>query len=245
MGRIEYKYLLSDRLLEKLHKLFIPYMIHDKYSAQRPDQEYTVRSIYFDTSRFSFYHEKISGIEKRKKIRIRGYNNYFKDALVFLEIKRKMGPSISKNRASIYYKNLSDLLETGEIMTNIFPHPGLKTSYENTKKHLFYIYNLNLKPVIKVIYEREAFFFKFDQKWRITIDKNLRSSLTVNPECLFDENVTVPNLKRYSILEIKGMGDIPSIIRRIVAKLELRLQALSKYTICLDSHSCYEKYLYR
>jgi len=245
MSRIEYKYLVPVKLLSKLYKYLSPYMVLDKYSEKRPKHEYTVRSIYFDTARLNFYHEKVSGIKKRKKIRIRGYNENKKNAVVFLEIKRKNGPTISKERAGVYYDDLSALLETGDTNKYIIPFPGITKSIDNARKFLFHLHDLSLKPILKIIYEREAYYFKFNKDWRITFDKNLRSSLSINPESLFEENKTVASLNKYFILEIKGSGEIPYSIRNAIARLELRLQALSKYTICIDSHTVYEKYLNR
>ena len=150
MSRIEYKYLVPIKLLSKLYKYLSPYMVLDKYSALRPKHEYTVRSIYFDTARLNFYHEKISGIKKRKKIRIRGYNENKKNAVVFLEIKRKNGPTISKERAGVYYDDLSTLLETGNTKNFIIPFPGITRSIDNARKFLFHLHDLSLKPILLI-----------------------------------------------------------------------------------------------
>ena len=245
MSRIEYKYLVPIGSVSKILNLLSPYLILDKYSAMMPNNEYTVRSIYFDTSELNFYHEKISGIKKRKKIRIRGYNKYQQDACIFLEIKRKNGPTIIKNRAAVNYSNLQNILESGDVSSYVISFPKITKSIENARKFLFHIHNSSLKPIVKNIYEREAYFHKFDKDWRVTIDKNLRSSLALNPQCLYEDNKTIPSLTNYSILEIKGSGDMPYVFRNTIANLGFSLRALSKYTICIESHTIYEKYLYR
>lgn len=245
MNRIEYKYLVPNKSVSNVLNHLLPYLILDKYSAQMPNNEYTVRSIYFDTLHLNFYHEKISGIKKRKKLRIRGYNKYEDDSVVFLEIKNKNGPTIFKNRAGVNYSDLQDLLGLGDVNRYVIAFPKITKSIENARKFLYNLHNLSLKPIIKIIYEREAYYYKFDNGWRLTFDKRLRSTLNVNPKYLYEDIKTISSLTNHTILEIKGSGNMPNIFRNAIANFGISLQSLSKYTICIESHTSYEKYLYR
>ena len=69
--RQEKKYFMTvadmDRLSAKLSKV----MIQDAHNGS---QGYSIRSLYFDTLYDSDYHEKLDGIELRRKIRLRIYD---------------------------------------------------------------------------------------------------------------------------------------------------------------------------
>ncbi len=48
-----------------------------------------------------------------------------------------------------------------------------------------------------------------------------------------------------SILEIKSRGGFPLWLQQLIGRAGLHLQALSKYTICMESHTRYEHQLQR
>jgi hypothetical protein len=236
MGRIEYKYLVPKKILPDIRKYCEPYLELDNYAASREENEYLVRSLYYDTAKYDFYYEKIEGLRKRKKVRIRGYNEFSENANVFLEIKRKNGPTISKTRSAVLYKNIPILLETGDIKTYISEFNNNVGVLENARRFLFHVKNLALNPVILINYDREAFFYKFNRDLRITFDKNLRSKINSSENSIFDNDGFVSVLNDSFILEIKTTLNFPGWLNYLIANYELRQQALSKYTICLDSH---------
>ena len=69
--RLEYKYLVPNERLAELRSEFLPFFEVDGYAQQN---EYTVRSVYYDTVDFDNYYEKMNAIKVRKKLRIRGYD---------------------------------------------------------------------------------------------------------------------------------------------------------------------------
>lgn len=236
MARLEYKYLVPKTLLPDLRGMILPHVEMDSYSAIRPGNEYTVRSLYLDTSRLHFYHEKLAGLKERKKLRIRGYNEYGPTAPVFLEIKRKIGMAIIKQRATLPYQNLLPLFETGEVEKYIPALPEHDEARDNARRFLFYFHSQALRPSISVIYEREAFFFKFDRRLRITFDKNLRVQNNVALNSLFQEIQLRYALPSHFILEIKTNSGIPTWLRLVLSRLDLNQEALSKYVICTDAY---------
>ncbi|MCK5838303.1 MAG: VTC domain-containing protein, partial [Bacteroidales bacterium] len=123
--RLELKYLAPVHLLDQIRSDVLIYTDYDKHVLARPDKQYTVRSIYYDTMRLEYYYEKIAGIKRRKKIRIRGYNDPDLNpnciTEVFLEIKRKNNNFISKNRSRVLYCDLENLLTNGDIDRYILP----------------------------------------------------------------------------------------------------------------------------
>ena len=245
MARIEYKYLLSKRQIPEIIRALSPHVRYDYYSDIMEDKKYTVRSIYLDTTALDFYQEKLSGIKRRKKVRIRGYNDETANSKVFLEIKRKNGPTIKKSRATVEFKNLQNLLTDGDIKKYVVSSNGSAPPYQAANHFFYYLQKMSLIPAIKVIYEREAFFYKFNKNLRITLDSNLRSSLDVSIKNLhFEENLTYA-MPEKAILEIKFETEIPLWLQNILTQFKLSHQAISKYTNCLDTHSKYERQLQR
>jgi SPX domain protein involved in polyphosphate accumulation len=245
MGRVEYKYLLPVQKIEDFRREIAPFVELDQYSARHVDKNYTVRSIYFDTALLDFYQDKIIGLKRRKKIRIRGYNHPLDPVTIFLEIKQKNGSSIVKYRAPVLHKNLSFILHSQDVDQYVLENNDLNKNREHAQRFLAEVSRLNLTPVLKVIYEREAYYDKFNHQVRITIDSNLRSSSTVGVENIFQEENPVYSLINQSILEVKVYGEIPSWLRQAVGRFNLQLQALSKYTICLEDTSNYQHRLQR
>jgi SPX domain protein involved in polyphosphate accumulation len=245
MSRIEYKYRLNKKQLDNLKADLAPHVIHDDYSGKMPEKKYTVKSIYLDTSALDFYQEKLSGIKRRKKVRIRGYNQASEDAIIFLEVKRKNGPTINKSRAAVKHKNLPDLMSEGDIKKYVFGTQQGSQQYRSANYFFYYVQKLSLIPAIKVMYEREAFYYKFNEKLRITIDTNLRSSLNVSFKKLHNEENVMYAMPGSAILEIKFETEIPVWLQNILTKYNLSSQALSKYTHSLESHSKYERQLQR
>lgn len=245
ISRIECKYLISNQMIPELRKLLLPHMILDKYSERHPDKQYTVRSIYFDTRRLDYYHDKLAGLRRRKKLRIRGYDELTNDSLVFLEIKRKNGPTINKSRAPINFSDHINFIREGNPNKYREIFDSVDNGYQDAKNFLYHLYTANLVPTIKIIYEREALFYRFHHNLRLTIDKNLRSSLIVDSERLFEEENIRYGLPSKAIFEVKVYGEIPVWLQHIIAGFKLQQEALSKYTISIDSHSPFEQHLER
>jgi hypothetical protein len=245
MDRIEYKYLMRKEDTPRLRSLLKPCTVLDKFSEIMPNKEYTVRSIYLDSASFEYYHEKISGIRLRRKLRIRGYNEQTPDSYVFLEIKRKNGPAIYKHRAKVSFQNLPALMCTGNVDAYVSANGTSSKTREDAQRFFYQIYKRNLRPVVLINYEREAFFYKFDEGWRVTIDKNLRSTRNFTLEGLYKELNIIRMMPHHYILEIKGTGVMPHCFREIAGILKVKLMAISKYTNSIDAHNNKFGHFYR
>ena len=245
MARLENKYLVSNKQIPDLEQTLSPYVRYDRFSEIMDQKRYTVRSIYLDTSALDFYQEKLSGIKKRKKVRIRGYNQKSDNSFIFLEVKKKNGPTIKKLRAAVKYNDLPRLIAEGDIEKYVISANGSAPHYNDANSFFYYLQTLSLIPAIKVIYERKAFYYEFNDKLRITIDSNLRSSLDVSLKNLHNEENLTYAIPGKAILEVKFESEIPVWLQNILIKFNLSQQALSKYTNCLDTHSKYERQLQR
>ncbi len=234
--KYEYKYKVSYSKLSELRERISPFTISDSNMDFGGENGYTVRSIYFDTPKYDFYQEKKEGLRIRKKIRIRGYNHYDQKNIIFLEIKRKNEKKIYKNRAAIHYNDLQNFLITCDSEKYIIPDHNVELAIENSQQFLFHIHRNSLLPAVLVIYEREAFFGKFDRSLRITLDKNIRGTIFPDIYKLYEEkNIKYP-IPNYFILEVKFYHIFPSWMSTVIESMNLGLQPFSKYTNCIDAN---------
>lgn len=236
--RLEYKFLIANKNFDLLQKKLTPFIVPDNY--HNTDNKYTVRSIYFDTSSLKFYHDKIDGISIRKKVRVRGYNSVNENSVIFLEIKRKHENFTDKDRSALMYHDLDDLLRTKDIEGYVLTENGYADSQEDAMKFLNQIYQKSLRPIILVVYDREAFYSKFDSRLRITLDMNLRYFMFPSLNKLYSDKDLVPTLTKHFILEVKFSKGFPSWLQSIIREMGLNRQALSKYTICLNQERMYD-----
>jgi hypothetical protein len=234
--RYEYKYYVPNIHFRKLKEVILPFLETDSF-AVKTGGEYTVRSIYFDTPDFDLYHTKLEGFKHRYKVRLRGYNNGDEDSLVFMEIKRKYEHPILKNRASATFGDVMNMFRGMPVEKVMEGKPAHMT--DNARRFFYQIYSHRMKPVVNVIYEREPYHSKFedpDNNFRLTIDKNLRSSPYPDVADLFVDKRIQYALHNHFILEIKFNHYMPIWTKPLVAHMNLKRESASKYCICIDSH---------
>ena len=188
------------------------------------NNEYAIRSLYFDTIFNSAVADKVEGVKNRDKYRIRIYN--MSDRLIRMECKTKVGNLISKRSLKIP-KTLAEQLIAGDSTGLEATRSGLlRDLYREMTIHL-------LKPVVIVDYVREAYLHQAEEV-RITFDKQLRTGL--NSKDLF--NPYIPTLCPFDeecyILEIKYNRVMPPYIRNLICTYVKSAQnsAISKYVWC-------------
>lgn len=188
------------------------------------NNEYHIRSLYFDTIFNDAYFDKIDGVQNRNKYRIRIYN--LSDALIKLECKTKVGSLISKRSLTIP-RDLCEQLMAGDPT-------GLEQTRSGLLGDMYREMTCGLmRPVVIVDYVREAYVHPAEEV-RITFDKQLRTGLgsidlfnpyvpTVSP---FDNNEI--------ILEVKFNRVMPPYIRDLLCTYcpNALQSAISKYTWC-------------
>ncbi len=237
--RREYKYLIPQKDIDELRRRILPFVTLDNFAAE--GSQYTVRSIYFDTSKLKYYNEKIEGVKIRKKLRVRGYNELGDESIVFLEIKRKYENHINKNRSALKYYNLDDLLSTSDLESYCLTENGFQNSVADGERFLHHIHKHSLKPIVLIVYEREAYFSKFDSSLRLTFDKNLRYILFPSLDELYSEEDMSFAMPKYFIFEVKFSAGFPGWLQAIIRDLSISRMALSKYTICLDHEKVFNR----
>lgn len=189
------------------------------------NNQYHIRSLYFDTFGDAALYDKISGAPNRDKYRIRIYN--FSDAMIRLECKSKFRDLISK-RSTRISRDLAEQLISADPTGLDNTASGLVSDvFREMRVHL-------LHPVVIVDYLREAWLHPAEEV-RVTFDMQLRSGL--NSIDLFNPRVpTVPPFDHEEIiLEVKYNQVLPPYIADILS-FALRdgaaRSAISKYVYC-------------
>ena len=218
--RHELKYHITPAELTVLRGVLAPVMQLDPNGNE--NNEYHIRSLYFDTINDDALEEKIAGVGNRKKYRIRIYN--FSDKVIKLECKSKYGDLISKQSVSIPRELAEQLIAGDPDGLQRMRHPLFHDVYREMRTRL-------LRPAVIVDYVREAYIHQAEEV-RITFDKQVRTGLysvdMFNPQIptypVFDDPV--------EILEVKFDEFLPSYLQAILSGVTAQRSAVSKYTWC-------------
>lgn len=195
-------------------------------AVARPDEHardgrYLIRSLYFDTPSDRALREKLDGVNRREKFRLRYYNGDL--SLIHLEKKSKWNGLGTKEQAEVSAAEVRALL-AGDL--DWMARGGRTLVWELFQK----MHTQLLRPRTIVDYTREPFVYS-PGNVRVTIDTDIRTGLRstdfLNPDCL-----TIPAGDAPAILEVKWDEYLPEIIRAAVQLPGRRAAAFSKYAAC-------------
>lgn len=232
--RLEYKHVVPVSRLDELRRALRPWMELDRFSSGRPGNQYTVRSIYYDTRRLACYEEKVEGYRTKRKLRIRGYNEPDPDGTVFLEIKRKNEDYIDKSRAPLRWRDMEAVFAGYGPVENAFPFRPGSPGDVAAKRFLYHYNRRRMLPAVLVTYEREAFFGRFDSTLRITFDKNVRSRLYPSLASLYEDRGSVFLTPGHFVFEVKFHRGLPRWLPALVTRLGISRSAFSKFALGID-----------
>ena len=185
------------------------------------DGKYFIRSLYFDNLSDKALREKIDGVDRREKFRIRYYNN--DPSLIKLEKKSKVNGLETKYSAPLTTAEAQRLAGGDFEFLRESPQPLLQEFYCKIR-------NQGLRPRTIVDYTREPFIYE-PGNVRVTFDYDIRTGLSctdfLNPNC-----VTIPAGDPIVIMEVKWDEFLPSIIKSAVQMPGRRVTAFSKEAQC-------------
>lgn len=236
--RFELKYLVSAREMAAVRALVAPFTEPDPFSVGCPDGLYTVRSIYFDTPDLRFYYEKDAGTSIRKKLRLRTYNRYCREAVGFYEIKRKYGTTIFKERVGMPFDRARALLclkPEERLAVESLDGLDLSAAGRATLERFFFLTQvLRLSPSVLIVYDREAYVGIDNPRVRITFDCDVRSLPRPGIEEIFTDIGLRRMANRRQILEVKFNGSMPAWLRPVTRMLDRSHGPFSKYCCGID-----------
>lgn len=216
--RHEIKYEISYGDMLELKSRLSAVLSPDKNSE---NGKYFIRSLYLDTPYDKALKEKINGVNKREKFRLRCYNR--NSDFIRLEKKSKTNSLCLKQSEIITQQEVKALLN------------GNFCVLKNTEKPLFSelyfkVATQGLKPKVIVDYTREAFTFPVGNV-RVTLDYDIKTALYCTDFFDFDCPV-VPAVPSPIILEVKWDELLPDIVRDAVRLKACRNGSFSKYAAC-------------
>ncbi len=185
------------------------------------DGRYFIRSLYFDTPADTALREKIDGVNKREKFRIRFYN--FDSSVIHLEKKSKISGLCNKISTDITKDEALKIIN-GDIV-------WMKESEDELIRELHHKMTVQqLKPKTIVDYWREPFVYTAGNV-RVTIDYDIRTGLSLTD--FFSKDCPTVSLPDNPIvLEVKWDEFLPEIIKKAIQLGNRRSSAFSKYATC-------------
>ncbi len=182
---------------------------------------YQIRSLYFDNIYDKALREKIDGVNRREKFRMRFYND--DTSFIRLEKKSKINSLCNKVSTRISDEQVSRIIN-GE-------YEWMARSQDNLILELYSkIKGQLLKPQTIVEYTREPFIMRAGNV-RVTIDRNIRTSI-LNTDFLNSQAPLITAGEKHMILEVKYDNFLPEVVRKIVNLGDLNTSAFSKYGVC-------------
>lgn len=178
---------------------------------------YRIRSLYFDTDSNKALREKLDGLSRREKYRIRFYNDNVEELRLEKKIKtanlgHKRYANLSKAEVDSIIAGETEFLQgRDELLSEFY----IKLKYDG------------FKPKTIVEYDRIPFVYG-PGNVRVTLDYNIKSGM-------WQENLTdleAPLLKVPNdpvILEVKYDNFLPDVVAKLVATEGRNIMSFSKY----------------
>lgn len=189
--------------------------------AHAVDGRYRIRSLYFDTPEDRALREKLDGVSRREKFRIRYYNG---DAgFIQLEKKCKRGGLGWKEQTQLTERQARDIAAGRFHAVDPGGDALLGELCRKARTE-----RLRAKTIVD--YTREPFVYG-PGNVRVTLDEDIRTGLLcvdfLDPGC-----VTVPAPDARPLMEVKWDAFLPDIIRDAVQLPGRQVGAFSKYAAC-------------
>lgn len=182
--------------------------------------KYFIRSLYFDNLADKVLMEKVNGVSRREKFRIRYYNG--DTSVIHLEKKSKFDHLGNKQSAPLTAEQAQRIVDGDTAWMLDSEHALIRELYSKMTTQ-------GIAPKTIVDYTREPFIFPAGNV-RVTLDYDIRSGMRCT-DFLRTDCITVP-VSDSIILEVKWDGFLPDIIRDAVALSDRREGAFSKYAAC-------------
>lgn len=219
--RHELKYLINYGDAELIRQRLKTVLKTDTHAG---GGSYSIRSLYFDDYWNTAYTDKLNGVDRRRKYRIRLYN--LQADYIRLECKIKEGGYIAKLQAPLTAEEVKKLLDGDYTFLLTHPYPLCRQFYYE------YVTRV-MRPKVYVDYEREPYVME-EGDVRITFDSDVRGAYPA-----FD--ITEGDIPFHYVLdagklimEVKFTAFLPNAVKELLPARALEQSAVSKYTLCCE-----------
>lgn len=196
--------------------------------------EYMIRSLYFDTPADKALREKLDGVSRREKFRIRYYNG--DTSVIHLEKKSKWNGLGSKESAPLSRAEALSIAEGEWTWMKDADRPLVRELYRKMRDQL-------MRPKTIVDYTREPYIYA-PGNVRVTFDFDVRTGLSctdfLNPDC-----TTIPAWESSAgafsdgeayaapvLMEVKWDAFLPDVIKDAIRTPGRHAESFSKYARC-------------
>ena len=214
-GRHEAKYALDSETFAAFHKEIQRYLELDHHN--KDGERYKIYNLYADTKDNNVIRKSLAKPKYKEKIRIRSYNEFNKDDIVFVEVKKKYNKFVNKRRTKMKFDQAVNFVEQG-IVPPLQPYMN-----EQVIKELKYSIDRDqLYLKLYLTYERIAYFSIEQKDLRITFDTNIIAKREgEKPVSLLKDGIW--------LMEIKAEKAFPFWLVKLLAKHKIYKQSFSKY----------------
>ena len=234
LARHEAKYLVPMKQVPEIREYLKPFCSPDKNCRLYPDG-YTATTLQLDTPTLAFHAAKPDRAVNRFKLRVRTYGTDGK-CPVFLEVKRKIGESVVKSRASIPPALWGeDLIKSTRVRCDFRSDKESAAFYE----FLRLTRETGARPTVRIRYKRASFFGLSDSYSRVTFDSQLQYQRADDWSVLGDPvwrsmDASSSQNKRFPyssvILELKALHEPPLWMMDLVEQFGLLRSGNCKYS---------------
>lgn len=211
--RYELKYILEEQQYIELVKLVNRYMVDDEYHLS------SIYNIYYDTNTYLLIRNSLDKPVYKEKVRVRSYSPVNKNGQVFAELKKKFEDVVYKRRIETDWKTAES------VMCQKQEFKDTQIGKEVTEAVRFYG---NLRPVMFLGYEREAYAGVNDPQFRVTFDRNIvyRTDNIYLIRSTEDRKLIKDGMV---LMEVKSTGSIPLWMAHFLDKNRIYRTSFSKY----------------
>ena len=199
-------------LSRRLEKLFP----HDPHAG--PEGSYQVVSLYYDDPYDTALRQKLDGVDRREKFRLRYYGE--EPAFFKLEKKYKVKGLCGKGSCRLSREEGERLLRRDFAFLLEKEEPLAREFYAKLRR--------GLAPKTVVRYTREAFLYA-PGNVRVTLDGDIRAGA---PERFLIPQKLLPALGGLAVVEVKYDAFLPEIVKLAVQVPNRQGTACSKYALC-------------
>ncbi len=211
--RVELKYLVTRPQQQTILNAMAPYMVPDEYGHS------SIRNIYFDTPDFRLIRRSLEKPVYKEKVRMRSYGRAHDNTPVFVELKKKYRSVVYKRRLLLPQE------EAFACLNRAHPWPDTQIGRELSYTVDFYRV---LRPAVFLSYERDAFYCREDDSFRVTFDSDILYRQT---DLHLNTSVSgIPILPPgFVLMELKVAGGLPLWMVHTLSSLHVYRVSYSKY----------------
>ena len=234
--RYELKYLLTKEQKSRILQAMEPYMDLDQYGRT------IIRNLYFDTDNYRLIRHSIEKPAYKEKLRIRCYGTPSESKPVFVELKKKYKHVVYKRRVA---------LPEADAIRWLCTDAGCTIDSQIVREINYFLdYYGTLHPTLYLSYEREAYYTKCGDDFRVTFDDHMQCQqvdLSIGSD--IPGTPLLPDDK--VLMEIKCSGGIPLWMTHVLTKERIFKTSFSKYGTAYqtliyptlkEEHTCQKHY---